>query len=91
MHSKRGCYVPLPLPAHRQFDPVGAGVFADSLGEALDERRIVFSTPVMTNARRYALPGCQRSGTLAPYLGIQGVAGPQRSSRRRPAKPKGSP
>jgi ribonucleoside-diphosphate reductase alpha chain len=39
--------------ADRQFDPGGAGEFARSLGEALDERKIVFSTPVMTNAGRH--------------------------------------
>jgi ribonucleoside-diphosphate reductase alpha chain len=40
--------------ADRQFDPDGAGLFAQHLGEAMDTRRIVFSTPIMTNAGRYA-------------------------------------
>lgn len=39
--------------ADRQFDPGGADDFARHLGEALDDRRIVFSTPVMTNAGRH--------------------------------------
>ena len=39
--------------ADRLFDPDGAGDFAQRLGEALDTRRIVFSTPIMTNAGRY--------------------------------------
>jgi ribonucleoside-diphosphate reductase alpha chain len=40
--------------ADRRFDPDGADAFAERLGEALDDRRIVFSTPVMTNAGRHA-------------------------------------
>lgn len=40
--------------ADRQFDPDGADDFAQQLGEAMDDRRIVFSTPVMTNAGRHA-------------------------------------
>ncbi len=39
--------------ADRCFDPEGADDFAQRLGEALDDRRIVFSTPVMTNAGRH--------------------------------------
>ena len=40
--------------ADRRFDPGGADAFAQRLGGALDDRRIVFSTPVMTNAGRHA-------------------------------------
>ena len=40
--------------ADGRFDPRGADAFAQLLGEALDDRRIVFSTPVMTNAGRHA-------------------------------------
>lgn len=40
--------------ADRTFDPGSADDFARQLGEALDNRRIVFSTPVMTNAGRHA-------------------------------------
>lgn len=39
--------------ADRQFDPDGADDFAKHLGEAMDTRRIVFSTPIMTNAGRH--------------------------------------
>ena len=39
--------------ADRHFDPGGADAFAQLLGEALDDHRIVFSTPVMTNAGRH--------------------------------------
>jgi ribonucleoside-diphosphate reductase alpha chain len=36
------------------FDPSDAETFAAELGEALDSKRVVFSTPVMTNAGRHA-------------------------------------
>jgi ribonucleoside-diphosphate reductase alpha chain len=39
--------------ADRRFAPHDADVFAQALGEALDDCRIVFSTPVMTNAGRH--------------------------------------
>ncbi|MFC0105546.1 ribonucleotide reductase N-terminal alpha domain-containing protein [Kibdelosporangium aridum] len=35
------------------FDPEGAEAFADQLGWAMDSARIVFSTPIMTNAGRH--------------------------------------
>lgn len=35
-------------------DPTGAEAFAERLGWAMDTARIVFSTPIMTNAGRYA-------------------------------------
>jgi len=40
--------------ADARLDPCGADAFAQRLGEALDDRLIVFSTPVMTNAGRHA-------------------------------------
>lgn len=64
--------------ADRHFDPGGADSFAQSLGEALDDRRIVFSTPVMTNAGRYssrplaacAVPPADLRGDLAMVKAI---------------------
>lgn len=40
--------------ADAHFDPAGAEAFAERLGRAMDTGRIVFSTPIMTNAGRYA-------------------------------------
>jgi ribonucleoside-diphosphate reductase alpha chain len=40
--------------ADARFDPAGAQAFAERLGRAMDTARIVFSTPIMTNAGRYA-------------------------------------
>jgi ribonucleoside-diphosphate reductase alpha chain len=59
--------------ADRRFDPGGADAFAQRLGEALDDRKIVFSTPVMTNASRHmsrplaacAVPPVDLRGDLA--------------------------
>jgi ribonucleoside-diphosphate reductase alpha chain len=64
--------------ADRQFDPGSTGAFAERLGEALDDRRIVFSTPVMTNAGRHvsrplaacAVPPADLRGDLAMVKGI---------------------
>jgi ribonucleoside-diphosphate reductase alpha chain len=64
--------------ADSHFDPGGAGSFAQSLGEALDDRRIVFSTPVMTNAGRHvsrplaacAVPPADLRGDLAMVKAI---------------------
>jgi ribonucleoside-diphosphate reductase alpha chain len=39
--------------ADARFDPAGAGGFGERLGWALDTERIVFSTPIMTNAGRH--------------------------------------
>lgn len=36
-----------------RFDPTGAAAFGERLGWALDTERIVFSTPIMTNAGRH--------------------------------------
>ncbi len=40
--------------ADAHVDPAGAESFAERLGWAMDTARIVFSTPIMTNAGRYA-------------------------------------
>jgi ribonucleoside-diphosphate reductase alpha chain len=64
--------------ADRRFDPGGADAFAQSLGDALDDRRIVFSTPVMTNAGRHtsrplaarAVPPADLRGDLAVVRAI---------------------
>ncbi|SHF17560.1 ribonucleotide reductase N-terminal alpha domain-containing protein [Streptoalloteichus hindustanus] len=40
--------------AERHFEPAGADTFAARLGSAMDTGRVVFSTPIMTNAGRYA-------------------------------------
>ncbi|MGH8931816.1 MAG: hypothetical protein ACRDZO_14625 [Egibacteraceae bacterium] len=40
--------------ADARFDPAGAEAFSERLGRAMDTARIVFSTPIMTNAGRYA-------------------------------------
>jgi ribonucleoside-diphosphate reductase alpha chain len=64
--------------ADRQFDPGGADDFAQRLGEALDDRRIVFSTPVMTNAGRHvsrplaacAVPPADLRGDLATVKAV---------------------
>ena len=64
--------------AERRFDPGGADAFAQRLGEALDDRRIVFSTPVMTNAGRHvsrplaacAVPPADLRGDLATVKAI---------------------
>lgn len=55
------------------FDPTGAEAFAERLGWAMDTGRIVFSTPIMTNAGRYvdrplaacAVPPVNLRGDLA--------------------------
>lgn len=64
--------------ADRQFDPGSADDFAQRLGEALDDRRIVFSTPVMTNAGRHvsrplaacAVPPADLRGDLSTVKAI---------------------
>jgi hypothetical protein len=64
--------------ADRRFDPEGADSFARKLGEALDDRRIVFSSPVMTNAGRHvssplaacAVPPADLRGDLAAVKAI---------------------
>ena len=64
--------------ADRCFDPEGADDFAQRLGEALDDRRIVFSTPVMTNAGRHlsrplaacAVPPADLRGDLSAVKAI---------------------
>lgn len=64
--------------ADRCFDSDGADAFAQRLGEALDDRRIVFSTPVMTNAGRHtsrplaacAVPPADLRGDLAAVKAI---------------------
>lgn len=64
--------------ADRNFDPDGTDGFAAQLGEALDDRRIVFSTPVMTNAGRHvsrplaacAVPPADLRGDLAAVKAI---------------------
>jgi hypothetical protein len=50
--------------ADRHFDPGDAGAFAQQLGAALDDRRIVFSTP-RHDQRRAArhTPACRLRGT----------------------------
>jgi ribonucleoside-diphosphate reductase alpha chain len=40
--------------ADAHFDPADAEAFAQQLGRAMDTAHIVFSTPIMTNAGRYA-------------------------------------
>ncbi|WP_410646539.1 hypothetical protein [Amycolatopsis sp. cmx-4-54] len=59
--------------ADARFDPDGAAAFAERLGWACDTERIVFSTPIMTNAGRYvdrplaacAVPPVDLRGDLA--------------------------
>jgi len=59
--------------ADARFDPNGAQAFGERLGWALDTGRIVFSTPIMTNAGRYferplaacAVPPVDLRGDLA--------------------------
>ncbi|MGH9062013.1 MAG: ribonucleotide reductase N-terminal alpha domain-containing protein, partial [Acidimicrobiales bacterium] len=59
--------------ADARFDPAGAAVFGERLGWALDTQRIVFSTPIMTNAGRHddrplaacAVPPVDLRGDLA--------------------------
>lgn len=59
--------------ADARFDPAGAEAFSERLGWALDTERIVFSTPIMTNAGRYfdrplaacAVPPVDLRGDLA--------------------------
>ncbi|OQO93232.1 hypothetical protein B1813_12005 [Saccharomonospora piscinae] len=59
--------------ADARFDATGAAVFGERLGHALDSERIVFSTPIMTNAGRYnerplaacAVPPVDLRGDLA--------------------------
>ncbi|WP_018685399.1 hypothetical protein [Actinokineospora enzanensis] len=52
------------------FDPAGAQVFADRLGWALDTGRIVFSTPIMTNAGRY--PDRPLAACAVPPVDLRG-------------------
>ena len=64
--------------ADSHFDPAAPDSFAQSLGEALDDRRVVFSTPVMTNAGRHvsrplaacAVPPADLRGDLAMVKAI---------------------
>jgi ribonucleoside-diphosphate reductase alpha chain len=59
--------------ADARFDPAGAEAFGERLGWALDTERIVFSTPIMTNAGRHfdrplaacAVPPVDLRGDLA--------------------------
>ncbi|MFD8493899.1 hypothetical protein [Amycolatopsis sp. NPDC059657] len=59
--------------ADSRFDPAGAAAFGERLGWALDTKRIVFSTPIMTNAGRHfdrplaacAVPPVDLRGDLA--------------------------
>ncbi|WP_284741705.1 hypothetical protein [Amycolatopsis sp. RTGN1] len=59
--------------ADARFDPTGAEAFGERLGWACDTERIVFSTPIMTNAGRYfdrplaacAVPPVDLRGDLA--------------------------
>ncbi|MDQ3576828.1 MAG: hypothetical protein M3443_04340, partial [Actinomycetota bacterium] len=59
--------------ADARFDPDGASAFAERLGWAMDTERIVFSTPIMTNAGRHhdrplaacAVPPVDLRGDLA--------------------------
>jgi ribonucleoside-diphosphate reductase alpha chain len=59
--------------ADARFDPDGAPAFAERLGWAMDTERIVFSTPIMTNAGRHhdrplaacAVPPVDLRGDLA--------------------------
>ncbi|HZD13852.1 MAG TPA: hypothetical protein VE196_01685 [Pseudonocardiaceae bacterium] len=52
------------------FDPDGATMFADRLGWAMDTARIVFSTPVMTNAGRY--PDRPLAACAVPPVDLRG-------------------
>ncbi|KOV81833.1 hypothetical protein [Nocardia sp. NRRL S-836] len=59
--------------ADARFDPAGAEAFGERLGWAMDTERIVFSTPIMTNAGRHhdrplaacAVPPVDLHGDLA--------------------------
>jgi ribonucleoside-diphosphate reductase alpha chain len=63
--------------ADAYFDSGGAEAFAERLGWAMDTARIVFSTPIMTNAGRYAnrplaacaVPPVNLRGDLALVIG----------------------
>ncbi len=52
------------------FGPQGAQVFAKRLGWALDTGRIVFSTPIMTNAGRY--PDRPLAACAVPPVDLRG-------------------
>lgn len=57
--------------ADRHFDTsAGTDVFAEQLGWALDTRRIVFSTPIMTNAGRY--PDRPLAACAVPPVDLRG-------------------
>lgn len=56
--------------ADARCDPSGAGHFAERLGWALDTERIVFSTPIMTNAGRY--PDRPLAACAVPPVDLRG-------------------
>ncbi|ASR35438.1 hypothetical protein BAY61_10995 [Prauserella marina] len=56
--------------ADAQFDPIGAEWFAKRLGRAMDTARIVFSTPIMTNAGRY--PDRPLAACAVPPVDLRG-------------------
>lgn len=56
--------------ADARFDPAGARGFADRLGRAMDTGRLVFSTPIMTNAGRH--PDRPLSACAVPPVDLRG-------------------
>lgn len=56
--------------ADAHFDPAGAERFAERLGWAMDTSRIVFSTPIMTNAGRY--PDRPLAACAVPPVDLRG-------------------
>ncbi len=56
--------------ADARFDPIGARAFAERLGRTMDTRRIVFSTPIMTNAGRY--PDRPLAACAVPPVDLRG-------------------
>jgi ribonucleoside-diphosphate reductase alpha chain len=56
--------------ADARFDPDGVQAFAERLGWALDTKRIVFSTPIMTNAGRH--PDRPLSACAVPPVDLRG-------------------
>ncbi len=56
--------------ADARFDPTGADHFAERLGWGLDTERIVFSTPIMTNAGRH--PDRPLAACAVPPVDLRG-------------------
>nr|BFE51128.1 hypothetical protein GCM10017745_45550 [Saccharothrix mutabilis subsp. capreolus] len=59
--------------ADARFGPTGTREFANRLGQAMDSRRLVFSTPIMTNAGRH--PDRPLSACAVPPVDLRGDLG----------------